>query len=98
MTAPLLCIRGLARCHGARIGCADESFELWSGEVPWTVGESGSGRSRLPTCLAGHLLPEAGSRGQWRCAGASRAITSTAWPLDCPPAVRNAPRTGAASA
>ncbi|MDT8855456.1 phosphonate C-P lyase system protein PhnK [Paracoccaceae bacterium Fryx2] len=59
-TAPLLQVRGLTKRYGARIGCADVSFELWPGEVMGIVGESGSGKSTLLSCMAGHLVPDAG--------------------------------------
>lgn len=57
---PLLCVKDLTRRYGARIGCADVSFDLWPGEVLGIVGESGSGKSTLLNCLAGHLQPDAG--------------------------------------
>lgn len=57
---PLLSVQGITKHYGARIGCADISFDLWPGEVMGIVGESGSGKSTLLGCLSGQLQPDAG--------------------------------------
>ncbi|HSF65672.1 MAG TPA: phosphonate C-P lyase system protein PhnK [Paracoccaceae bacterium] len=57
---PILSVEGLSRFYGARVGCAEVSFDLWPGEVLGIVGESGSGKSTLLSCLAGHQRPDAG--------------------------------------
>lgn len=61
IASPLLSVHALTKRYGARIGCADVTFDLWPGEVMGIVGESGSGKSTLLSCLAGHLAPDAGS-------------------------------------
>ena len=58
--APLFSVEGLTRRYGARIGCADVSFDLWPGEVMGIVGESGSGKSTLLSCISGQMAPDEG--------------------------------------
>ncbi len=57
---PLLSVRDIHMSYGARIGCTDVSFDLFPGEVMGIVGESGTGKSTLLNCLAGHLAPDRG--------------------------------------
>ncbi len=59
-TDVLLSVRRLSKFYGARIGCAEVSFDLFPGEVMGIVGESGSGKSTLLNCMAGHLTPDCG--------------------------------------
>ena len=57
---PLLQVNNIAKFYGRHIGCEGVSFDLYAGEVMGIVGESGSGRSTLLSCLAGHLEPDEG--------------------------------------
>ena len=57
---PLLSVRHVTKTYGARIGCADVSFDLYPGEVMGIVGESGSGKSTLLNALAGQVEPDRG--------------------------------------
>ncbi len=59
--APILEVRDLAKSYGARIGCADITFDLWPGEVLAVVGESGSGKTTLLSCLSTRLAADRGS-------------------------------------
>jgi len=58
---PLMSARGLARRYGARLGCADVTFDLHEGEVIAVVGESGSGKTTLLQLLSAQLAADAGS-------------------------------------
>ncbi|SIR29081.1 putative phosphonate transport system ATP-binding protein [Rhizobium sp. RU20A] len=58
--APLLKVRDLSKCYGARIGCRDVSFDLYPGEVLAIVGESGSGKTTLLSCISTRLMPTTG--------------------------------------
>lgn len=59
--APLLSVRSLTHHYGARIGCADVSFDIWPGEVLAIVGESGSGKTTLLNSISTRLAPTSGS-------------------------------------
>jgi len=60
VSGPILSARGLAKRFGARVACADVSFDLWPGEVLAVVGESGSGKTTLLRCLSMQVAPTAG--------------------------------------
>jgi putative phosphonate transport system ATP-binding protein len=70
MMQALLQVRQLTKRYGARIGCAEVSFDLYPGEVLCVVGESGSGKSTLLNTLA---LRTAADAGSLRYAGADGA-------------------------
>ena len=57
---PLSSVQNLTKSYGCHIGCADVSFDLLPGEVMAIVGESGSSKSTLLGCMAGHLNPDTG--------------------------------------
>ncbi|PZO81341.1 MAG: phosphonate C-P lyase system protein PhnK [Mesorhizobium amorphae] len=61
MTTPLLSARNLSKRYGARLGCADVSFDLYEGEVLAVVGESGSGKSTLLGLISTELAATSGS-------------------------------------
>jgi len=58
--APLMSAEGLGKRYGARLGCADVTFELYEGEVLAVVGESGSGKTTLLQLLSAQLAPDSG--------------------------------------
>lgn len=74
--APLLSVRNLTRRYGARIGCADVSLDLFSGEVLAIVGESGSGKSTLLSCLSARLAPSEGTVSYRMRDGAMRDLAT----------------------
>ena len=57
---PLLRADGVTKWYGARLGCADVTFDLHPGEVMGVVGESGSGKSTLLGVLSGRMSPDVG--------------------------------------
>ncbi|MFN3615886.1 MAG: phosphonate C-P lyase system protein PhnK [Rubrimonas sp.] len=57
---PILQVKGLTRRYGARLGCADVTFDLHPGEVLGVVGESGSGKTTMLNCVAGRMTFDEG--------------------------------------
>lgn len=74
MSAPLLVADGLTKFYGGRIGCADVTFALESGEVLAIVGESGSGKTTLLNLISGQLAPDHGAVSYRMRDGATRNI------------------------
>ncbi|WP_108658449.1 phosphonate C-P lyase system protein PhnK [Acuticoccus kandeliae] len=73
---PLLQVAGATRYYGARVGCADISFDLWPGEVLAIVGESGSGKTTLLNCVAQRLDLSAGTVSYRMRDGAMRDLAT----------------------
>lgn len=71
---PLLRVSSLSKSYGARIGCADVTFDLWPGEVLAVVGESGSGKTTLLNCLSTRLMPTSGTASYRMRDGAFRDL------------------------
>lgn len=58
---PALVVSGLTKRFGRVTGCELVEFEVSAGEALGIIGESGSGKSTVLRCLAGDLVPDAGS-------------------------------------
>jgi putative phosphonate transport system ATP-binding protein len=71
---PLLSVTSVTKHYGARIGCADVSFDVWPGEVLAIVGESGSGKTTLLNCISTRLAPSSGSVSYWLRDGELREL------------------------
>ena len=71
---PLLSVRSITKHYGARIGCAEVSFDVWPGEVLAIVGESGSGKTTLLNCISTRLAPGAGAVSYRMCDGGVREL------------------------
>ncbi|WP_151530090.1 MULTISPECIES: ABC transporter ATP-binding protein [Corynebacterium] len=60
-THSLLSVQNLSKSFGAEHVLHDISLEIGAGEAVAVMGPSGSGKSTLLNCLAGVLVPDAGS-------------------------------------
>ena len=60
MRDPILRVTGLTKRFGRVVGCTDVDLEVAPGEALGVIGESGSGKSTVLSCLAGDLDPTAG--------------------------------------
>ncbi len=61
MTSPLLEISALTKAFGGRSVLTDISLAVAQGEFVALLGPSGCGKTTLLRCIAGFLIPEAGS-------------------------------------
>ena len=61
MTAPRVELRGVGHAYGGRVVLAGVDRVLEPGRALGLLGPNGSGKSTLLRCIAGLLLPRAGS-------------------------------------
>ena len=55
---PLLCVNGLAKYYGERVGCCDVGFDLYPGEVLSVVGEFGLRQVDAARLAVDHARPD----------------------------------------
>jgi phosphonate C-P lyase system protein PhnK len=56
-----LTVDGLSKRFGRVLACADVGFEVAHGEALGIIGESGSGKTTVLRCIAGDVMPDAGT-------------------------------------
>jgi branched-chain amino acid transport system ATP-binding protein len=61
MAPPLLAVSGLTKRFGGFTALGSVSFEVHAGEILGLIGPNGSGKTTAFNCIAGALLPTAGS-------------------------------------
>jgi phosphonate C-P lyase system protein PhnK len=54
-------VNGLTKRFGRVLACQDVDFEVAPGEALGVIGESGSGKTTVLRCLAGDVIPDAGT-------------------------------------
>ena len=72
VASPVLRMDGISKRFGGTVALDDVTLTVGPGEVVGLVGENGSGKSTLMKCLAGTVMPDAGSvhyQGQELAAG-----------------------------